>query len=66
MSQYLLEEKRISLLKIIFSVRSRTLDLKYWCLWKYDTLNCVACGNYPETIDHFFKCMAYQNEALEQ
>ena len=47
-------------------MRSKTLDLKYWCPRKYDTVNCVACGNYPETIDHFSKCLAYQNEALEQ
>ena len=47
-------------------MRSKTLDLTYWCPWKYDTVNCVACGNYTETMDHFSKCLAYQNEALEQ
>ena len=53
MSKYLQENKRTSLSKVIFSVRSKTLDVKEWFPWKYDTVNCVACGNYPETIDHF-------------
>ena len=47
MSKYLQENNRTSLSKVIFGVRSKTLDLKDWCPWKYDTVNCVACGNYP-------------------
>ena len=66
MSNYLQENKRTSLSKVIFGVRSKTLDLKDWCPWKYDTVNCVACGNYPETIDHFSTCKSYRNKPLEQ
>ena len=47
-------------------MRSKTLDLKYWCPWKNYTVTCVACGNYQARIDHFSNCLAYQNEALEQ
>ena len=45
---------------------SKTLDLKDWSPWKYETVNCVACGNYPETIDHFSTCKLYRNEPLEK
>ena len=27
-------------------------------------MNCVACGKFPEIIDHFTTCGAYRNEAL--
>ena len=46
-------------------MRSKTLDVRDWCPWKYDTVNCVACGNYPETIDHFSTCKSYRNEEWE-
>ena len=48
MSKYLDENKRRSLSKLIFSVRSKTLDIKDWCPWKYVDVNCVACGKFPE------------------
>ena len=48
-SKYLEENKRTSLSKLIFSLRSKALDIKYWCPWKYVDVNCVACGKFPET-----------------
>ena len=64
MSKYLEENKRRSLSKLIFSVRSKTLDIKDWCPWKYVDVNCVACGKFPEIMDHFTTCEAYRNEPL--
>ena len=46
-SKYLEENKRTSLSTLIFSVISKTLDIKDWCPWKYVDVNCVACGTFP-------------------
>ena len=59
MSDYLVENKSTLLSKIIFSVRSGTLDIKSWNEWKYENLLCVMCGNHDENIEHFMSCLAY-------
>ena len=61
MSEYLEENNRTLLSNIIFSIRSRTLDIKNWQPWKYSDLLCVKCELYPETIEHFVKCIVYGN-----
>ena len=55
---------RTSLSKVIFNVRSKTLNIKDWCPWNYSDMNCVACGDFPEIIDHFTVCKAYRNEPV--
>ena len=42
MSEYLETNMRTSLSKVIFNVRSKTLNIKDWCPWNYSDMNCVA------------------------
>ena len=63
LSHYLKENKNSLLSKVIFSVRSRTLDLKTLQPWKYFDNLCVMCETKSETFDHFMKCKAYRNIA---
>jgi hypothetical protein len=55
MSPYLVSNKRTELSKIIFKIRSQTLDIKQWQPWKYQNDFCVKCEKYTETMDHFVK-----------
>ena len=66
MSSYLEENKRTSLSKFIFSIRSKTLDIKEYQPWKYETDKCVACQKYSETMNHFAICDAYRNQPCEK
>ena len=59
LNQYLSENKSTPLSKTIFSVRSKTLDIKQWQPWKYKNYLCVMCEKYSETIDHFISCSSY-------
>ena len=43
MRKYLFINRSTSLAKIIFSVRSGTLDIKEWTPWKYNDNICVIC-----------------------
>ena len=52
---------RTSLSHLIFSIRSKTLDVKEYQPWKYENNNCIACGKYPETMTHFATCTSYRN-----
>ena len=52
-SNYLLENGSTSLSKIIFSIRSRTFDIKTWLPWKYSDNLCVVCEFKSETMDNF-------------
>ena len=63
-SKYLLNNKSTSLSKTIFSVRSKTLDIKQWQPWKYKNDLCVMCEQFSETIEHFLSCPKY-GPALE-
>ena len=63
LSNYLDDNRNHSLSKIIFSVRSRTLDIKLWQPWKYFDNLCVLCETKSETMDHFMCCKAYENVA---
>ena len=60
---YLDDNRNHSLSKIIFSVRSRTMDIKLWQPWKYFDNLCVLCETKSETMDHFMGCKAYENVA---
>ena len=62
MSDYLFENKESSITRIIFSMRSGTLDLKVWNPWKYSDLLCVGCGKVDENIAHFTCCETYGEE----
>ena len=65
MSKYLRYNKGLVLSKIIFAVRSGTLELKVWNLWKYDNDICVGCNSWPETMSHFMTCSNYPSETEE-
>ena len=56
MNEYLLNNESRGLSRIIFSVRSQTLDIKEWQPWKYLDNLCVKCEIYAETTDHFVMC----------
>ena len=65
MSEYLKENKKTSLSKIIFLLRSGTLDIKNWNSWKYDDNLCVMCDLKEENITHFLECSQYGNSKIE-
>ena len=65
MSEYLKENKKTSLSKIIFLLRSGTLDIKSWNSWKYDDNLCVMCDLKEENITHFLECSQYGNSKIE-
>ena len=62
MSQYLWENKNKELSLVIFSVRSKTLDIKEWQPWKYQDNLCVKCDLYAKTMEHFVSFKAYGQE----
>ena len=51
--------------KIIFSLRSGTLDIKKWNIWTYDDNLCVMCDIKEENITHFLECLKYGKEKIE-
>ena len=55
-SDYLLDNRNTTLSKVIFSLRSKTLDIKTWQPWKYFDNLCVLCELKEETISHFLNC----------
>ena len=57
-AKYINENKQTSLTTLIFSIRSRTLDIKEWSSWKYTDLSCVKCDE-TKTMDHFVSCQHY-------
>ena len=65
LNKYLHYNRNQSLSKIIFSVRSKTLDLKTLQPWKYFDNLCVLCEKKAETILHFMTCNSYKNIAPE-
>ena len=60
-SEYLADNRNTSLSKIIFSVRSGTLDIKSWCDWNYSDTLCVMCSKCEENFEHFISCLEYGN-----
>ena len=62
MNEYLFQNENTNISQVIFSIRSKTLDLKTWRPWQYKNDLCVKCGKSPETMDHFVSCVAYGKE----
>ena len=60
-SDYLEDNRNTVVSKIIFSCRSKTLDMKENMPWKYQDTLCVACEMFDETMDHFMVCEAYSS-----
>ena len=65
LNDYLVENRSINLSRIIFSLRSKTLDIKTWQPWKYFDNLCVTCELKEESISHFLNCEAYENISQE-
>jgi hypothetical protein len=65
LNDYLVENRSINLSRIIFSLRSKTLDIKTWQPWKYFDNLCVMCELKEESISHFLNCEAYENISQE-
>ena len=64
-SEYLRTNKSSVLSRIIFAVRSGTIEIKVWNLWNYDNKVCVGCTSWPETMAHFMCCTSYTTETKE-
>ena len=63
MSNYLNENKSTSLSKLIFSIRSGTLDIKCLNKWNYGDNLCVMCELKAETLENLMICPEYgENE----
>ena len=65
MSEYFKENTKTYFSKIIFLVRSGTLDIKKWNSWKYDNNFCVMCDIKEENITHFLECSQYGKQVIE-
>ena len=48
-----------SLSKLIFSIRSGTLDIKSWNKWNYGDNLCEMCELKEETLEHLMICPEY-------
>ena len=66
MSQYLQNKEKILVTKIIFHTRSKNLEIKIWCPWKFENNFCVACKKEIETMCHFINYRSYQSEPLSE
>ena len=62
MKEYLKENVSLSLSRTIFSLRSKTLDIKEFQSWKYSDNICVKCKKHEETINHFVSCPSYETD----
>ena len=62
MRKYLFINRCTSLAKIIFAVRSGTLEIKEWILWEYNDNICVKCETAAETMNHFVSCKSYSSD----
>ena len=63
MSDYLIQNRNKRLSEVIFSVRSKTLDIKSWQEWKYQDGACVMCNVEVEDMDHFINCNHYETKS---
>ena len=64
-TNYLSQNSSTNLSKVIFSVRSKTLDIIVWNSWKYVDNICVGCNIQAETMCHFMTCISYTKETEE-
>lgn len=62
MSNYLKENERTSLSKLIFKICCQTLNIKAWQPWNYIDNICVKCEKTEETMSHFVTCVEYPVE----
>ena len=60
-SPYLKLNVKTALTRILFSIRSRTLETKAWNLCKYDNNMCDMCEVSEENIYHFVSCESYES-----
>ena len=65
MSNDLLENRSTAMSNIIFSMRSKTLDIKEYQPWKYENDHSVLCGLQSKTMQNFMTCLAYENKTCE-
>ena len=65
MSGYSLNNFSTPLSKVIFSVRSGTLNIKDWNIWKETDIIFVGCNLAAETMSHFMTCASYSKETEE-
>ena len=65
MSGYLLNNFSTPLSKVIFSVRSGTLNIKDWNIWKETDIIFVGCNLAAETMSQFMTCASYLKETEE-
>ena len=65
MGQYLTNNKKTTVTKIIFHTSSKTFEIKLWALWKKKRL-CVACKNAIEILCHFMNCRSYQSDPYSE
>ena len=61
----MIDNRNTTLTKIIFSLRSETLDIKTWQPWRYFDNLCVVCQLKEETIQHFLSCPTYEKTPQE-
>ena len=61
MRKSLEKNQNTSIPKIIFSVRSGTMDIKIWNEWNYHDTLCVMCASEDENIKHSMTCGWYGN-----
>ena len=61
MSDYFFYNRKTSTSKVIFSIRSKTLDIKTWNSWKYNNDLCVMCMEERDTMKHFVSCEGYED-----
>ena len=61
MSKYLKENYENYISKIIFSIRSGTIDIKKLKKLKYDNNLCVMCDLKEEKTNHVIECIEYGN-----
>ena len=66
LSEYLRKNMKKSVSQIIFSTRSKTLEIKQWAPWKFTNDMCVKCGLLPETMNHFMCCKSYKSKPYEE
>ena len=61
MSEYFRKNENSQISKIIFSIRSKKIDITVCQEWKYHDHAFFACYVHEENMEHFLWCQAYEN-----